>query len=187
MASLCVFDDHGIMAALRVSFAVRRSLFTTRRIMLFGCETVKDGTETRTRTAASTDTTTQPSPGPCLFPSSFSSIILPLPPLLLVKQIRPRTAQIHNLGTAVAILLEPGALGTVEGVADALAAADDAFIGVVAETAFVADAGQSGGADVAVADGAFAVAFVAEARERDAGGFAAGQEVGVVARHGWLG
>ena len=116
---------------------------------------------------------------------SIPSIILPLPPLLLIKQIGPRTPQIHNLRTPIAILLEPRTLGTVEGIADALAAAHDAFVGVVAETAFVADAGEGRGAHVAVADGAFAVAFVAEAREGDAGGFAAGEEVRVVAGHGW--
>ena len=54
-----------------------------------------------------------------------------------------------------------------------LAAAHDAFVLVVAEGAFVADADEGGGADVAVADGAFAVAFVAEAADGDAGLLAA--------------
>ena len=81
--------------------------------------------------------------------------------LLLIKQIRPRAAQVNNLGTAIAILLEPSTLKTIEGVADALAAADDALVLVVAEGAFVADADEGGGAHVRVADGAFAVALVA--------------------------
>jgi len=54
--------------------------------------------------------------------------------------IRPRTAQINNLGTPVAVLLEARALEAVEGVRDALAAAHDALVLVVAEAALVADA-----------------------------------------------
>ena len=40
--------------------------------------------------------------------------------LLLVKQIRPRTAQIDNLRAPVPILFQPRALEAVEGVRDAL-------------------------------------------------------------------
>ena len=40
--------------------------------------------------------------------------------LLLVKQIRPRTAQIDNLRTPIPILFQPRALKAVEGVRDAL-------------------------------------------------------------------
>lgn len=99
--------------------------------------------------------------------------------LLLVKQIRPRTPQIDNLRTTIPVLLQPRALKAVESVRDALAAADDAFVLVVAEGAFVADAHEGRGADVGVADGAFAVAFVAEAAEGDAGHFAAHDEIAV--------
>ena len=94
-------------------------------------------------------------------------------PLLLIKQIRPTTPQIHNLRTPVPILLEPRALEAIKSVADPLAAAHDAFVLVVAEAALVADAHERGGAHVRVAHGAFAVAFVAEAAQGDAGGFAA--------------
>ena len=93
--------------------------------------------------------------------------------LLLVKQIRPTTTQIYNLRAPIAVLLQARALEAVEGVADALAAAHDAFVLVVAETAFVADADKGRGPYVAVAYGAFAVAFVAEAADGYAGGFAA--------------
>jgi len=91
------------------------------------------------------------------------------PSLLLIKQIRPRTAQIDNLRTTVPVLFESRALEAVEGVADAFAAAHDAFVLVVAEAAFVADAHHGRGTDVAVAYGAFAVAFVAETAQGDAG------------------
>ena len=54
-----------------------------------------------------------------------------------------------------------------------LATAHDALVLVVAKGAFVADADEGGRAHVAVADGAFAVAFVAEAADGDAGLLAA--------------
>ena len=104
--------------------------------------------------------------------------------LLLVKQIRPTATQIDNLGAAVAVLLQASAFEAVEGVGDALAAADDAFVLVVAEGAFVADAGEGRGPHVRVADGAFAIAFVAEAADGDAGLFAAHDKIGVMAGHG---
>lgn len=81
--------------------------------------------------------------------------------LLLIKQIRPTTSQIDNLGTPIAILFQSRTLEAVECVADALAAAHHALVLVVAEGAFVADARERGGPHVRVADGAFAVAFVA--------------------------
>ena len=85
--------------------------------------------------------------------------------LLLIKQIRPRTPQIDNLRAPIPILLQPRTLKAVERIADALAAAHHAFVLVVAEAALVADAHERGGPHVAVADGAFAVAFVAEASD----------------------
>lgn len=61
--------------------------------------------------------------------------------LLLIKQIRPTTPQINNLGTPIPILLQPRALEAIKSVADAFAAAYNAFVLVVAERALVADAG----------------------------------------------
>lgn len=104
--------------------------------------------------------------------------------LLLVEQIRPRTAQVDDLRTPIPILLQPRALKAIEGVADALAAAHDALVLVVAKAAFIANADLGCRAHVGVAYGAFAVAFVAEAADGDAGGFAAHDEIGVVAGHG---
>lgn len=102
------------------------------------------------------------------------SLVRPRPiRLLLVEQIRPRRAEIYNLRTPVPVLLQPGALEAVEGVGDALAAAHDALVLVVAEAALVADAHEGGRADVGVADGTLAVALVAEAADGYAGLFAA--------------
>lgn len=91
----------------------------------------------------------------------------------MVEQICPRTSQIDNLGTAIAVLLQTRTFEAVEGVTDTLATADDAFVLVVAEGALVADSHQRGWAHVGVADGAFAVAFVAETADGDAGLLAA--------------
>lgn len=104
--------------------------------------------------------------------------------LLLVEQIRPTAPEVDNLRTPVPILLQPRALEAVKGVADALAAAHDALVLVVAEAALVADAHQRRRAHVRVADGTLAVALVAEAADRDTGLLAAHYEIGVVAGHG---
>lgn len=96
----------------------------------------------------------------------------------------PRAPQVYDLGAAVPVLLQPRALEAVEGVRDALAAAHDALVLVVPEAALVADAHQGRGPHVRVADGALAVALVAEPADGDAGLLAAHYEVGVMARHG---
>jgi hypothetical protein len=101
----------------------------------------------------------------------------------LIKQIRPRTTQIDNLGTPIAILLQTRTLEAIKGITDALSTTDDAFVLVVSERAFVAHAHEGGWADVGVADRAFAIAFVAETADGDAGLFAAHDEIGVMARH----
>lgn len=107
----------------------------------------------------------------------------PPSPLLLIKQIGPRAAQVHDLGTTIAILLEAGALEAVEGITDTLAAAHDALVLVVAEGALVADARQRRRPHVRVAHGTLAVAFVAQPPDVDPGQFAAHHQVWVVARH----
>jgi hypothetical protein len=58
---------------------------------------------------------------------------------LLIEQICPRTSQIDNLGTTVAVLLQARAFEAVKGVTDTLATADNALVLVVAEGALVAD------------------------------------------------
>jgi hypothetical protein len=103
--------------------------------------------------------------------------------LFLVEQVRPTAAQVYNLRTPVSVLLQARALEAVEGVADALAAAHDTLVLIVAEGALVADAHQRRRSDVRVADWTFAVALVAETADGDAGLLAAHYEIGVVARH----
>ena len=97
--------------------------------------------------------------------------------LLLIEQIRPTTTQIYNLRTSIPVLLQACTLEAVEGVRDTLATAYDAFVLVVAEGTFVADAGEGGRAHVGVANGAFAVALVAEAADGDARLLAAHDEI----------
>lgn len=111
-----------------------------------------------------------------------------MPPkiLLLIKQIGTAAAEVDDLGTAVAVALEPRALEAVEGVADALAAAHNALVLVVAEGALVADARQRRRPHVRVAHGALAVALVAQAADVDARKLAAHDQVGVVAGHCFL-
>ena len=103
--------------------------------------------------------------------------------LLLVKQVRPRRAEVDNLRTSVTILFQPRTLKAVECVADAFAATDNALVLVVSEGALVTDAGESGGSHVGVADRTFTVAFVAQSSERNAGLLAAHDEIGVMAGH----
>jgi len=88
--------------------------------------------------------------------------------LLLVEQIGPRTTQIDDLRTPIAILLKPRAFEAVEGVRDTLAAAHDTLVLVVTKGAFIAYSHESGWANVGVADWTFAVAFVAETADGDA-------------------
>ena len=97
--------------------------------------------------------------------------------LLLVEQIRPRAPEVDDLRTAISILLQPRALKAIESIRDPLPAANDTLVLVIAKRAFVANSHEGGRADVAVADGAFAVAFVAEASYCYAGLFAAHDEI----------
>jgi hypothetical protein len=103
--------------------------------------------------------------------------------LLLVKEIRPRRAEIDDLWASITILLQSRALKAVKGVADAFPAADNAFVLVVSKGALIADANESGRAHVRVADRTFAVTFVAEPSERDSCLLAAHDEIRVVAGH----
>jgi hypothetical protein len=113
-----------------------------------------------------------------------TSILLISEILLLVEQIGPRTTQIDDFGTAISIFLQARTFKAVESVWDSFTTTDDAFILIVTERAFIADASQGSRADVAVTDWAFAVAFIAEATEWDPGCFAAHDEIGMMARHG---
>ena len=97
--------------------------------------------------------------------------------LFLIKQIRPTAPQINNLRAPISIFLQPRTLKAIKCVRDALTTTDDTFVLIITEGTFVADADERGGADVAVADRAFAVAFVAETAHGYAGLFAAHDEI----------
>ena len=94
-------------------------------------------------------------------------------PLLLVEQIRPTTSQIDNLRTTIPIFFQTCTFETVECVTQSFAATHNTLVLVVAKAALVADAGESRRSDVAVADGAFSVTFVAETSDCYASGLAA--------------
>jgi hypothetical protein len=102
---------------------------------------------------------------------------------LLVEQIRPRTSQIYDLGTSIAVFFEARTFKAVERITDPLAAADDTLVLIISEGALVADADQGRGAHVGIADGTFSVTFVAQTTDRDAGLLAAHDKIGVVTRH----
>lgn len=114
---------------------------------------------------------------------------LPLPVLVisevlfLVEQICSRRSQVYNLWAPVAVLLQLRAFVTIVTVGYPFATADDALVLVVSEGTFVADTRKSGRADIAVTHGAFAIAFIAETSDGDAGLLAAHDEIGMMARH----
>ena len=99
--------------------------------------------------------------------------------LLLIKQVRPATPQINNLRTSIPIFFQPRTLEAIKRIRDPFATAHHTFVLVVPKGTFVADSDQGRGAHVAVADGAFAVAFVAESAEGDTGLFTAHDEVAI--------
>lgn len=103
--------------------------------------------------------------------------------LLLVEQIRPRTTQIDDFRTTVSILLQARTFEAVESIRDTLATAYDTLVLIISEGALIADAGKSGRADVAVANGTLAVTLVAEASDGDACLLAAHNQIGMMARH----
>lgn len=111
--------------------------------------------------------------------SSFLEAVL----LPLVEQIRLCRAQIDNLRTAVAVLLQNGALLAVVGVTDTGPAANDTPALVAAVVALVADSHQRRRSHQRVADDALAVAFLAEAADGDARLLPAEDQIRVVLGH----
>ena len=99
--------------------------------------------------------------------------------LLLEKQIRPTTSQINDLRAPIPILLQPRTLKTIKRITYSLSSTNHAFILVVPERAFVADTDERCWTHVGVAHRTLAVAFVAEAADGDAWGFAAHYEITV--------
>lgn len=103
--------------------------------------------------------------------------------LFLVEQICPRTSQIDDLRTAIPILLKTCAFEAVKRIRDALSnnnvsrrfshhgwryeqtyltTTDHTFILVVTEGTFVTDTDESRRTNIAITDGTFAIAFIAE-------------------------
>ena len=91
----------------------------------------------------------------------------PTAPFLLIEQIRPTTAEVDDLGTPIAILLESHAAEAVESITDTLTAAHHAFILIISEAALVADACERRRSHVGVADWTLAIAFIAEPADVD--------------------
>lgn len=89
--------------------------------------------------------------------SLLESVLLPL-----IEQVGLAAAQIHDLRTAVSVLLEQSALLAVVGVRNAGATADHTPALVGAVVALVADANQRTRPHVRVADHALAIALLAE-------------------------
>ncbi|EZF95620.1 hypothetical protein H113_04067 [Trichophyton rubrum MR1459] len=101
----------------------------------------------------------------------------------LEEQIGPRAAQVDNLRTPIPILLQSGTFETVERVTDPFPATYNAFVLEVAKGAFIAHAHQSRRPHIGVADGTFAVTFVAQAPDSNAGLLSAHNEIWVMTRH----
>ena len=100
--------------------------------------------------------------------------------LLLVKQVCSRAAEIDDFRASVPVLLQSRTFETVEGIRNALTAAHHAFVLVVAKRAFVANPHQSSRADIAIADGTFAIAFVAKTPDGYSWLFSAHDEIAVL-------
>ena len=116
--------------------------------------------------------------------SLLETVLLPL-----IEQVRLRRSQVDDLRAAVPVLFHLRAFSAIVRVRDAGAPTNHAPPLVAPVVALVADPHQSTGPDVRVAHHTFAVAFFAEAADRDAGLLAAHDEVGVVFCHGgvlWL-
>ena len=99
--------------------------------------------------------------------------------LFLKKQIRPTTPQINNLRTPIPILLQPRTLKAIKRITYSLSSTNHAFVLVVPERAFGADTDERCWTHVGVTDRTLAVAFVAEATDGDARGFATHYEISV--------
>jgi len=103
--------------------------------------------------------------------------------LALVEQVGLGGAQVHDLGAAVAILLQHRTLLAVVRVRHSRTSTDDAAALVGAVVALVTDAHQRARAHVRVADHTLAVVLLAEAPNGYSGLLAAEDQVWVMLRH----
>ncbi|KAF5615547.1 peroxin 26 [Fusarium sp. NRRL 52700] len=89
-----------------------------------------------------------------------------------VKGTAGMGVKVYNLRTSIAILFKASTFKTVERVRDALTAAHNAFILVVAEATFVTNAHERRGPNVGVTNWAFAIALITETTNSNTGLFA---------------
>jgi hypothetical protein len=95
----------------------------------------------------------------------------------LEEQIRPTTAEVYDLRATISILLQSCAFEAVECVRDALAAAHDTLVLIIAKGTLIANPHERRWAHVRITDRAFPVAFVAKTADGDAGLLAAHNEI----------
>lgn len=91
----------------------------------------------------------------CLSVAVLTSLFL----FTFIKQIFTAGTQIDNLRTPITVVFQTCAFEAVERITDAFLTTDEAFIAVVSERAFVACSHECRGANVRVANDAFAIAF----------------------------
>ena len=111
--------------------------------------------------------------------SLLEAVLLPL-----VKQISLRASQVDDLRTPIPVLFHLRTFSAIVRITNPRTAANHAPPLVGPVVALVADSNEGTGPDVRVAHHTFAVAFFAEAPDRDAGLLAAHYEVGMMFRHG---
>ncbi|GMS87971.1 hypothetical protein PENTCL1PPCAC_10146, partial [Pristionchus entomophagus] len=116
-------------------------------------------------------------------PMSPGLVLLESELFAFIEQIRLRTAQVHDLRTAIAILLHDGALLAVVCIGDARATADHASALVRSVVALVADSHERARTHVRVADDAATIALVAQSADGDARLLATEDEIGMVLGH----
>ena len=108
----------------------------------------------------------------------FEPILLPL-----IEEIRFGASQIHDLRTAVPVLLLNRAFLAVVCIRDTGSATDHAPALIRAIVALVADADECGGTDIRVTDHALAVTLLTQAADGDTRLLATKDEIGMMFGH----
>jgi len=104
--------------------------------------------------------------------------------LLLVEEIRPRTSQVDNFGATIAVLFQSCAFKAIKRIRNTLPTTYNTLVLIVPKRALIAYADQSSGSNVAVANGALAITFVAQTANSNAGLLTAHHKIRMMARHG---
>jgi hypothetical protein len=103
--------------------------------------------------------------------------------LLLIEEIRSTRAQIYDLWASISVLLKSCAFEAIESIGDTLSTAHDTLVLVISKATFIANPDKGCGANVGIADWAFAVAFIAETSDSNARLFAAHNKIRMMSRH----